>query len=65
MPAIIYSETELKLIHANSAWIHGLPNMFIGGSASGSGIRGRIAFYEYLPNSKGKNINRKLLLMLI
>ena len=30
MPAIIYSETELKLIHANSAWRHGGRSFLLG-----------------------------------
>ena len=63
MPAIIYSETELKLIQANSAWRHRGHSFFIGGSTSGSGIRGSVSFYEYQTTSTGKNINRKLLLL--
>ena len=53
MPAILYSETELKLIWANSAWKSGGRSFFIGGSTSGAGIRGSVSFYEYQTTSTG------------
>ena len=54
-PAVIYSETEFRYIHASIAWRKWTRSFWVGGSTSGAGIRANIAFYEYQTNSTGKD----------